>query len=64
MINLQQSSTRGRSVTQNNTCVITGRFARTTAQNNGTIITGARLAPRVKRIGVKGKLRRDLKKYL
>lgn len=60
MINLQQSSTRGRSVTQNNTCVITGRFARTTTQNNnGPIVKGFKL-PTIKRLQVRGRKKRGL----
>ena len=64
MINLEQSSTRGRTVTQNNVGVRGIRFARTTTQNNGTIIVrGSGRMPYLKKLQVRGKLKNNQKKF-
>lgn len=65
MINLEQSSTRGRTISQNNMGVRGVRFARTTTQNNGTVIVrGSGKMPHLKKLQVRGQLKNNRKKYL
>lgn len=48
MTNVHQASTRGRTVSQNNSKVKDVKFARTTAQNNQSVVAGSKLSPRVR----------------